>query len=151
MTQPEAPQGSGKGRSAPRPPSGLADRSPAMLWQEWRASCPRNGTIGRYLWPRRHGTPAPRETSRGSGYSLNDRVPPTAHHIAYVEILTPRGDGTRRWGLQELLCPPEWDRPLLTSSREPLTPPATRGRREAGPHWTVTMRSLDLRHPAPEL
>lgn len=57
--------------------------------------------------------------------------PPTAHQIAYVEILTPRSEGTRRWGLQELLCPPEWDRPLLTKleSPAPLPPREDAGRR----------------------
>ena len=60
---------------APRPPSGLADQSPAVLWQNSRASCPWNGTLGRYLWPRRHGSPAPRDMPRGSGYGLNACVP----------------------------------------------------------------------------
>lgn len=132
-------RGRGAGR-APRTPSGLAARSPAGLWQEqrgvvpvewhtWqvsvatktRCSCTSRGVT--WLGP-----------SRGSGHGLNACVPPpTTHQIAYVEILTPRSDGTRRWGLQELLCPPEWDWPLLTKleSPSPLPPREDAGRRPA--------------------
>lgn len=127
-------RGRGAGR-APRTPSGLAARSPAGLWQEQRGVVP----VEWHTWQVSVATKTRYScTSRGVTW-LGPRSeclcppPPTTHQIAYVEILTPRSDGTRRWGLQELLCPPEWDRPLLTKleSPSPLPPREDAGRRPA--------------------